>query len=66
MGLQLSRWSNRRFGVLLLEQLYGNANVAKPALILGHALIAQLATVALAMPILAADFTNCQRSRTIR
>lgn len=31
MGLQLSRWSSRRFGVLLLEQLYGNANVGKPA-----------------------------------
>jgi hypothetical protein len=43
MGLQLSRWSSRRFGVLLLEQLYGNANVGKPAPDpLGHAHISEL------------------------
>jgi hypothetical protein len=42
MGLQLSRWSSRRFGVLLLEQLYGNANVGKPAPDpLGHALLSK-------------------------
>ena len=44
MGLQLSRKSGRRFGDLLLEQLYGIANVAKPAPDpLGHALRTHLA-----------------------
>jgi hypothetical protein len=43
MGLQLSRWSNRRFGVLLVEQLYGNANAGKPAPDpLGHARLSAL------------------------